>query len=645
MFFRANKEKSSLEMAFQDYSRQRMIQLTLVGSWFVMIGMPLGTSLDKNVYPEYVGPFLKIRLASAGFCFLIWAFLHSDLGKKLYRLNAMIVAMLPIAGISWMIYLSEGAVSPYYAGLTMTLVALCLLLPWSFQENLIAASLTLGFYVAACFLHGPIQNGGIFYNNVYFLAMTSLIAVVGTYFTRQLRFREFTNRHELDQNRKELEQTNQKLVELDQAKSRFFANLSHELRTPLTLLIGPLEILRLKKIHLFDEETRGLLQTMDINSMRLLKLINDLLDLVKMESGKMEVKLEPLEIKEFLAGMAHSIQKAAGDKRILVQSLAGQELGTVLMDKDKLEKIILNLLFNAVKFTSIGGHIELSCVREEGDLVIQVKDNGLGIAEKDLPFIFDRFWQADGSTIRKQQGTGIGLALVKELVEVQGGKVLVESQVKQGTTFSVRLPAKAASPVDPPSAFPEVPVREEDWLLKLYRRAELFPPLASPRDNLRSVELKRSHGLPRVLVADDEPEMRRFLKNQLGRHFEVLEAVDGQQALEKAKQFLPDLILLDMMMPEKDGLEVCRELRSYLPTQAIPIVHLTAKADEETKLACLSAGANDFLIKPFSITELHVRLKNLVDSHHYQLELGDKNRMLESAMEQLKETEAAHPLI
>jgi C4-dicarboxylate-specific signal transduction histidine kinase len=177
-------------------------------------------------------------------------------------------------------------------------------------------------------------------------------------------------------------------------------------------------------------------------------------------------------------------------------------------------------------------------------------------------------------------------------------------------------------------------------LADLYRRAELFPALTPLQSSLRPVETSHNGKRPTVVVADDEPDMLRFLNTQLSSQYQVLEAVDGQQAIEKASQFLPDLILLDMMMPEKDGLQACRELRERTSTQAIPIVLLTARADEETKLAALSAGASDFLTKPFSSTELHVRIRNLVQSHQYQAKLARQNQVLETTIGQLKETEA-----
>jgi signal transduction histidine kinase len=383
--------------------------------------------------------------------------------------------------------------------------------------------------------------------------------------------------------------------------------------------------------------------------MRLLKLINDLLDLVRLESGRMEVKRDPLEVTEFVKGLASAVRQVADDKRLRLETFVDPALGAILADRDKLEKIVLNLVFNALKFTPSGGRVELRTEKQGEEFVLIVTDTGMGISPKNLPHVFDRFWQADGSSKRKYQGVGIGLALVKELVEVQGGAVTVESQERRGTTFTVRLPYQNAesAATKPEAEEPPTPadsnaggsVTSEEWLANLYRRAELFPALTPVQESLRPVEVSRNGNLPTILVADDEPDMLRFLKSQLSSHYHVLEAVDGQQAVEKASQFLPDVILLDMMMPEKDGLQACREIREHTPTHNVPIILLTARADEETKLSALSAGASDFLAKPFSTTELHVRIKNLVESHQYQRKISKQNQVLESTIEQLKETE------
>ena len=555
-----------------------------------------------------------------------------------------------------MIAVKDGFASPYYAGLNLVLLAVGAVLHWTLLESIVAVCLVLVIYFAAGLLHyidyDVLPRPGELVNNFYFLALMDIIVVVGTYFQSKQRFREFSLRFELDKNRQTLEEANHKLKDLDEAKSRFFANISHELRTPLTLLLAPLEALLNRFRRSLDEESKNLLVTMHSNGMRLLKLINDLLDLVRLESGVMQVKREPLDLGEFIKGLASAAQQMANDKRISLETWVAPEVGTVQVDRDKLEKMILNLQFNALKFTPAGGRVEIRGEKQAEELVITVQDTGMGISQKNLAHMFERFWQADDSSRRKYQGVGIGLALVKEFAEIQGGKASVESQEGKGTTFTIRLPyikgeAVATTEVNPAEAIsgqtannPNGTVTSEAWLSNLYRRAELFPAMTSVQDSVKRVETPRQNGnQPKVLIADDEPDMLRFLKSQLISHYQVLEAVDGQQAVEKACQFLPDIILLDMMMPEKDGLQACKELREKTGTQSIPIILLTARADEETKLKALSAGASDFLPKPFSTTELHVRIKNLVESYHYQRKLSKQNTVLETTIEQLKETE------
>src|SRR5204862_3046821 len=270
---------------------------------------------------------------------------------------------------------------------------------------------SLGTYLAACLSSKAPSSPGIFFNNFYFLFVTGVFIITGSWFYNRIRQREFALRYELDRNRQQLQENNRKLTELDQIKSRFFANISHELRTPLTLLLAPLEAMLHQHGRVTDPETRGLLTTMHSNGMRLLKLINDLLDLVRLESGRMDVKREPLELTDFIKGLASAARQVADDKRIRLETWVAPELGAVLADRDKLEKILLNLLFNALKFTPAGGRVDLRAEQQGDELVLLVKDTGMGISPKNLPYVFDRFWQADGSARRKYQGVGIGLAL------------------------------------------------------------------------------------------------------------------------------------------------------------------------------------------------------------------------------------------
>jgi signal transduction histidine kinase len=639
-----------LRQAYVRYQLDTNIRNSAVASALVVVLMPAGYVLDRFVYKEFAAPhFLLVRFITSFLAALVFIGLcKRGLSDRFYRVLCTGWYLLPAASISWMINQTEGATSPYYAGLNLVILAVSSVIQATLLESALAIASILSLYALACVLHAGGVDWRMAFNNLYFFFCTSAIVLTGNFFYNRLRFREFSLRYELNANREQLEETHRKLVELDQAKGRFFANISHELRTPLTLLISPLETL----LHQYkwDDQTKMLLTTMQSNGMRLLKLINDLLDLVRLESGTIVIKLEPMKVDEFIKGEASAARSVAEDKRIRLETFVDPTLGSLMADRDKLEKIVLNLVFNALKFTPAGGRVELRAEKQGEEFVIIVSDTGMGISATNLANVFSRFWQADDTSRRKYQGVGIGLALVKELSIAHGGDVSVASEQGKGTTFTVRLPYKKTEADAPakiqesakpePTAQPAGTVTSQEWLANLYRRAELFPSMTPLQETLRQVETAHNgNHTPTLLVADDEPDMLRYLKSQLATHYRVVEAVDGQQAIEKAAQFLPDIILLDMMMPEKDGLQACREIRQRTSTQSIPVILLTARADEETKMAALSAGANDFLSKPFSTTELHVRIKNLVESHQYQIKLSKQKTVLEHTIEQLKETE------
>jgi signal transduction histidine kinase len=645
-----NNARPEILRAYVDWERELSIDKCRVACLLGVVFMPGGVALDYVVYPDYVRLFLGLRVFSSLLLLFLWWLFTTELGRRHHKALGMIEVSIPLFFISWMIAATEGATSPYYAGLNLVLMGAGIVLRWTLMESVWLLIIALGMYLGACFFGPPIADGKkIVFNNIYFLFVTGVFAMAGNYLYSLTRFKEFELRYTVDEQKRQvdaqklqLEENHQKLVELDQAKGRFFANISHELRTPLTLLLAPLERLR-QEVH--DVESRDLLDTMQANGMRLLKLINDLLDLVRLESGQMQVKRDVVAIDSYLLGLVQSARQVAQDKRVRIETHI-DGLDKLITDRDKLEKISLNLLFNAIKFTPGGGSVKLTARRDSNFWTLEVADTGMGITPENLPNVFRRFWQADTSAQRKYQGAGIGLALVKELVEVQGGSVSVQSEVGRGTTMTARLPYEV--PSEEVATIETTPVRADtpaagglgqEWLANLYRRAEFFPSLTPLRDSMRPVEILQRGNQPIILIADDEPDMLRFLKTQLQRDCQVIEAVDGNQAVEKALQFMPEMILLDMMMPEKDGLQVCRELRGKTPTQRIPIVLLTARADEETKLAALEAGASDFLTKPFSTTELSVRIRNLIESRTFERKLARQNQILEATLQQLKDTE------
>ncbi|RMF62890.1 MAG: response regulator, partial [Calditrichaeota bacterium] len=386
----------------------------------------------------------------------------------------------------------------------------------------------------------------------------------------------------------------EKLRDLDQLKSRFFANISHEFRTPLTLIVGPLQQLMER---LADEESQRMVGMMQRNARRLLQLINQLLDLSKLDAGKMELYLRQGDLVSFLRGVLTSYEALAETKKIDVCFTAERESFIMLFDHDKMENIFHNLLSNAFKFTPDRGKVSLALAfpgsaANPAAVVVTVSDNGAGIPAKHIAHVFDRFFQVDEGC-GEGSGSGIGLALVKELVELQRGKISVQSRVGMGTTFTVTLPVERA----------EVVMAEQ---------AKKEPTEFNPETPVPTFQEDGRENGGIVLVIEDDLDMRAFIRTVLHEEYEVLEAGDGREGVEKAEASIPDLIISDLMMPKMEGCELCRVLKSDQKTSHIPIILLTARAAAKDKLGGLQAGADDYLIKPFRSDELLARVRNLI---------------------------------
>ncbi|MFT6862867.1 MAG: signal transduction histidine kinase [Akkermansiaceae bacterium] len=602
--------------------------------------MVLGTILDFLVYPDHQLPFFLNRVITFGLLLLGFIPLALSDSPKMVRLVGHWVVSLPMVAIGWMICYTGDGESPYYAGLNLVLVGASLILRWRFSDSVINACICLLGYIAVIsFLPG---RPSVLFNNAYFIGVTAVFTCAGTYFYNQLRFREFVLRSELDTNQKALEENNAKLKALDEAKTRFFANISHELRTPLTLILGPVENLKNMPTLQADPKVRDTLETLSENGFRLLRLINDLLDLVRLDTGDVPLRPENINLPEFLGQLGTSLRPMAETQKIALQVESNLPKHPVLFyDRDQLEKIILNLSINALKFTPAGGKVFLGLSEEEGHFTLTVSDTGKGMNEEELARIFERFWQADGSSKRKARGTGIGLALVKSLTENLDGEIAVKSAPGEGTTFELRFPIRIAEQED--SGVVEVlPAAEADEFDKLHDKARLAA--ASPGQHQtaqasgRNTATRTASARASILIVDDESGMRSYIASQL-EDYHLLQAADGRQGWELAKQHIPDLIVLDLMMPEMDGMEVCRLLREHPPTARIPIVLVTAHAGDAPRLEAIRAGVNDFLTKPFSSIELKARINNLLLTVNYERDLSVSNKDLSQALEQLQENE------
>lgn len=422
------------------------------------------------------------------------------------------------------------------------------------------------------------------------VSLLLLLALIGGYL---LYYRQRTRREELARQLAYEQKEAERLSELDALKTRFFTNISHEFRTPLTLILSPLRELQKEVPH------RPIFDIMAQNAERLLSLINQLLDLSKLEAGKMEVQLQEGDLPAFLKYIFASFESLAQSKSILFQYQQNRKHQLTRFDADKVEKIVTNLLANAFKFTPENGRVEVRADYTDQELVLQVRDFGIGIAPERLSRIFDRFYQGEADTQREYEGTGIGLALVKELVDVLKGHIQVKSILGAGTVFTVQLPLELTE---------TSPVSETK--ISINTNGAVSVPTASVLPVHRPVETDLEQ--PVLLIVEDNADLRRFIRTQFEREYIILEAKDGQEGLETATEQIPDLVICDLMMPRLDGYGFCKALKTDLRTSHIPVVMLTAKATAEDRLEGLKLGADDYLAKPFHTSELQVRVRNLI---------------------------------
>ena len=650
--FDGKRTPEALELQRQFDHSEHSIRVANYGRTAVwaIVFMLAGVSLDFVVFPDLLGHFFAIRCVCSLLLAAVLLYVRRPRTDLTIRIAVHIVGLLPMVSILWMIYLTGGYASPYYAGINLVLVAASLLLRWPTKDGIINAVLCLGGYLAVIWpslLHATENHFSPAFNNVYFVVVTAFFACAGTYYYNTLRFQEFNLRAQLEASRADLEENHSKLQALDEAKTRFFANVSHELRTPLTLILGPLESLKRDLAISRNARHIELIAMLEDNGLRLLRLINDLLDLVRLDSGVMPNRNERLDMKKFISGMVGSLRATAETKQLqFTGHCETTDTEWCWADRDKLEKIILNLSINAIKFTPVGGRIELTIFITSTHLKFVITDTGVGIKSDEVPFVFERFWQADMSAKRKHGGVGIGLSLVKNVVDSLGGKIEVDSKIGIGTTFTVTLPH-----VVPDAAASDVPAAPQatlDSVEILYQRARLSG-VADTDDHQHgntfandfpvAPEAGLDGRMPLALVADDEPGLRRYLAQSLYPN-RVLEAKDGLEAWELARQYLPDIIILDLMMPGLDGIEVTRRLRAHTPTAHTPIVLVTANAENSPRLDALEAGVSDFLTKPFSTAELTTRIRNLLTQRRHEHDLADSKKALEVAHEELKDNEA-----
>ena len=648
------------------------------------------TALDRYAFPSQFEQMLPIRLALNAV--LMAAFF---LGYRKYpRASQWAVALSTGMMLLTVVYgTGEPASTDYYVGLLLYFVGLPVLLPLTGREDALVCATVLGSFVVSPLVHPGTVVSEAFVIHSIFLLSGGVVSVSSSVLLDRMRFGEFLRR-------KEAEAARDKLAELDEAKSRFSANVHHELRTPLTLMLAPLDAMLEGAFGAVPEMQRGYLETMHKNALRLLKLINNLLDFAKIESRQVELQRQPLEIARVIDSIVDSARPMAERKGVELVAVYTDGLPLVNADPDALEKILVNLVGNALKFTDAGGRITVQAVPEEvlddsaGTVVdaavtasdfirITVADTGIGIPPDQLGRVFDRFAQVDGSATRRHEGTGIGLSLVHELSALHGGRAWATSDgIGHGTQFHVTLPRGAAD-----EGVEEVIQSDDGHALTLRRSFEaLTADLDHHRDTdsareaaadaggegavativqgerYRTLEMERTverveglhrqddlvvaarggaASLPELVVAEDNADMRHLLVHLLSAEFRVRAARNGREALDFVRERMPDLVVTDVMMPEMSGTELCEAIKTDPVLAGVPVMLVTSKADREMKIHGLELGADDYVTKPFHPRELVARARSLVRLRSLQLELAEQNAALERALEHLRQTEVA----
>ena len=417
----------------------------------------------------------------------------------------------------------------------------------------------------------------------------------------------------------QLENANLDLKKLHNIKNNLFANISHEIRTPLTLMISPLDSLFEGKETRINKHQQQIIYTIRRNGERLLKLINSILDLTKMESDKMSLHLQKIDLNIFAKNIQDHFQELARQKHTSLE-FKTRENYIVEIDPEFMEKVLLNLYSNAVKFTE-NGQIITTITGQDNNIELEIKDTGIGISNEHISIIFERFRQIDSNASREYAGTGIGLALCKEIMRIHGGSIRVDSVPLQGSSFTIEIPFEHSKSIEPIAQIPP----GNKTTNAVYRSAILDELQINPDEtignDISSKEIESANDKldsqletkKMILVVEDNLDMRNFLYKILAKEYRVEFSENGIHGLESAKKYQPDLIVSDVMMPGMDGLNMMMAIRQNENTALIPVLLLTAKADKQDQLAGLAKGADGYITKPFLPQELLLKIKNILD--------------------------------
>ena len=600
----------------------------------IVVFYPLFGILDYLVAPEewlwlLFGSRAVVTACTIGMFFLVGRPVFERRGIALTASYMTLVGL----GIAVMVFVMGGHASAYATGLILVMITAGTLFMWPPKVAALFHSVVLASFLLPnlpTFTMERLEAGII---NAFFLVTAATIMVASQIFSFRARREQVTGQILLERTTANLESAHAALKELDRQKTHFFSNITHELRTPLTIVLSLLESILSGELGSFDKGQRELLQPMWRNALQLLKLINDILELSKLSDGFLRLRPEPTDLGPLVEGVVEHTRPLAARKGIEVAlelEPAALRPDDLHVDAEQLERVLINLLSNALKFTDPGGRVVVSLRSDDAATHLAVRDSGVGIPEDRLAAIFERFSQADGSVTRRYGGTGIGLAFAREVVQLHGGRIDVESVVGEGSTFTVSL-QHGSDHFDPrfvdrrrkrregPEARRGEDREPREWTRQLLEREEYrFLDISMATERRVALRSDDHAKAPEILVVEDNPDVLRLVNAQLSVEHSVFLAQNGRLGLELARRELPDVVVTDYMMPEMDGLALVRELKAQPQTADIPVIMLTARGRVEDRVDARGAGADVYLTKPFSPRELRTAITQLLDKRGRQ---------------------------
>jgi signal transduction histidine kinase/DNA-binding response OmpR family regulator len=613
-FTRPEKRRDS-----DEFARENRGTLITLNKYIAVIGIVSElyaiTYFDINYSSKIYSPELDIasRILLILMCILLFLISHlQSLNKFADVFSQIFVFAAMIIFTNFELNAKDAvAFSTVWAILIVVFIGIY---PISLRPSLIIFFISLAYYIIIVSIRGEFLD----FNTQFVMSniiSTVLISVACKYFIIKTRQKEFYSRKALERSNREIADLNDKLKSYDQLKTDFFSNISHEIRTPLTLILAPIELYLdgKMKINNIDEFLSGIRR----NSLRLKTLVNDLLDFSKLDAGKMNLTVKKTDIGKFLLVYVESFRTVAELKSISLAYNLPESVPEIFIDRAMIDRVLMNLFSNALKFTEAKGEIEVTLESDDSNCMIKIRDTGPGIPESMKDAIFERFMQLDSGLSRGHEGTGIGLSLAKEYMTLHGGTIAVETRhyaahpEDHGSVFTLTFPLGTShfSRNIPGVTFAE---NDGDAACPNVHAAEYL-------STDKHAGVKASAGKPLVLVVEDNGEMAGFLTHILQEECEVQVASNGRAAIEMLDSADFDLVIADIMMPVLDGITMLGEIRSAERFARLPVIMLTANVDERLKLDSLESGANDYLTKPFNARELlarartHIHLKVLTD--------------------------------